>query len=1016
MVPPTDSCPACSTPVPGGSAFCPSCGTATELGTGRGTSRPDTDRTLQTGEVHFSRVKAALADRYIVEREIGRGGMATVYLAQDLKHNRHVAVKVLHEELATLLGPTRFLREIEITARLQHPHILPVHDSGEAGGYLYYVMPFVEGESLRVYLRRRGPLPLEEVLKLVGEVASALSYAHGHDIVHRDIKPENILLSAGHAQVADFGIARAISAAGDESITQTGAVVGTPAYMAPEQASDGEHIDGRADLYALAAVACEALTGQRLEMFSDITAAERAMMIARPDLNYAQAKALAAPLALDRVRRPRSADEWLDQLREAEKRRRPWRWVVGITAAAVLGMVGGWAIFGGQGASPTPSVSTIAVLPFSVTGAVDGTNLESALPQAIEKQLRWMPDYRILSTERVRAVLAEHFRDTSPGLDTLTSYLAAEFAVSEVLWGTADVSPSGELRLEVQVREAGTQRLVRTSEIAGPTDSLPALVSGIVAQAFGERLAGERAGWNLALPRGLHALNVYLEGETYFRRGAYDSAVRRFDEVIRLDSAYAPAYVKRMLAEILRIQPTRATQELKFALDAAGRYKEGLDPTTRQLLEGYELLVRDGQVEEAQQVFQSIADDHPDAVDAWFILGYLRVNFGPLLGLHPALARLDFERAHSLDPNFAAAILQLARIAIMQEQESRARRYIDQYLQIDSTSDWAELIRMVDTLVYGTVGGRVKAIGSFDERPAIVLEMLALSAGEFEQSPVDREVAHQAIDALWDRARTRQERSIAFRMRLASLVGTGRAASAAALVRQGRRWGVTRQDLDQWILLTAGTGVASLGDSAIQVAAARRLIEDEEEDGVSLWLAARWYRGRDARAATDAAVRLGDRIERAEFPSPLELSLRDDLEAMDALEAGDTLRAVGVWQQATQRYSLEQVTFGLLGSLWPLHLQRVRLAAAMGDHDEALAATASFEHMAGFVDQVAWMDIWPLRARALRATGDPLAASSVYRELRRIVRRADGPPVALQDSVERWLEEIHGSRAPADSS
>jgi serine/threonine-protein kinase len=154
-------------------------------------------------------VKDALADRYIVEREIGRGGMATVYLAQDLKHNRPVAVKVLHPELATVLGPQRFLREIEITARLQHPHILPVHDSGEAGGFLFYVMPYVEGESMRDLFKRRGQLPLEEAVRFVREVAGALSYAHAREVVHRDIKPENILLSAGHAQVADFGVASA---------------------------------------------------------------------------------------------------------------------------------------------------------------------------------------------------------------------------------------------------------------------------------------------------------------------------------------------------------------------------------------------------------------------------------------------------------------------------------------------------------------------------------------------------------------------------------------------------------------------------------------------------------------------------------------------------------------------------------------------------------------------------------------------------------------------------------------
>src|SRR5437899_8395919 len=161
--------------------------------------------------------------------------MATVFLAEDLKHHRSVAIKVLHAELAAALGPERFLREIEIAARLQHPHILPLHDSGDAEGLLYYVMPYVEGESLRQRLVSEKQLPLEDAFQITRAVASALGYAHSHDVVHRDIKPENILLSGGEAVVADFGIARAIRAAGGDKLTATGIAVGTPAYMSPEQ-------------------------------------------------------------------------------------------------------------------------------------------------------------------------------------------------------------------------------------------------------------------------------------------------------------------------------------------------------------------------------------------------------------------------------------------------------------------------------------------------------------------------------------------------------------------------------------------------------------------------------------------------------------------------------------------------------------------------------------------------------------------------------------------------------------
>ncbi len=211
-------------------------------------------------------LQAALTDRYQLERELGRGGMATVYLARDLKHRRPVAIKLLRPELASALGPERFLREIELTASLQHPHILPLLDSGMlvlgGGSRPYYVMPYVEGETLGDRLARERQLPVDEAVKITSDVASALGYAHEHGVVHRDIKPGNILLSGGQAVVADFGIARALSAASADRLTETGLALGTPYYMSPEQAAGDPHLDGRSDVYALASVLYEMLAGE----------------------------------------------------------------------------------------------------------------------------------------------------------------------------------------------------------------------------------------------------------------------------------------------------------------------------------------------------------------------------------------------------------------------------------------------------------------------------------------------------------------------------------------------------------------------------------------------------------------------------------------------------------------------------------------------------------------------------------------------------------------------------------
>ncbi|HSE50674.1 MAG TPA: protein kinase, partial [Gemmatimonadales bacterium] len=249
------ACPACQTPLPEQAHFCLNCGapTPTDPGTpARTTAAHDLSE--------LTRVRRALSATYKVERALGAGGMATVYLAEDVKHRRKVAVKVMRPELAQTLGADRFLREVEIAAQLSHPHILPVYDSGQADGLLYYVMPYVEGESLQERMQRESQLPVEDALRIAREVAEALAYAHERNIIHRDIKPANIMLSRGHALVADFGIARAMGSGA--SITQTGLAVGTPQYMSPEQASGSAGVDGRADVYALGCVLYEMLAGE----------------------------------------------------------------------------------------------------------------------------------------------------------------------------------------------------------------------------------------------------------------------------------------------------------------------------------------------------------------------------------------------------------------------------------------------------------------------------------------------------------------------------------------------------------------------------------------------------------------------------------------------------------------------------------------------------------------------------------------------------------------------------------
>ena len=304
----------------------------------------------------LTRLQAALAGRYRIERRIGAGAMAIVHLAVDEKHDRKVALKVLRPEIAAVLGHERFLREIKVTASLHHPHVLPLFDSGLADGFLYYVMPYVEGESLRDRLGREKQLAIDEALRLTREIGDALSYAHSHGVIHRDIKPENILLESGHAVVADFGIARAIHAAGGEKLTQTGVAVGTPTYMSPEQCAGSQELDGRSDLYSLGCVLYEMLAGQppftgptaESLVYQHLSAAPPAVTQLRPAVLAEIAGALARALAKNPADRFNPVVQFTEALVPRTgfvsvpvAARRASRWRVTLAAALLLVVVVG---------------------------------------------------------------------------------------------------------------------------------------------------------------------------------------------------------------------------------------------------------------------------------------------------------------------------------------------------------------------------------------------------------------------------------------------------------------------------------------------------------------------------------------------------------------------------------------------------------------------------------------------------------------------------------------------------
>ncbi len=389
----------------------------------------------------FERLKSALADRYRIERELGAGGMATVYLAHDVKHDRKVAIKVLRPELAAALGAERFLREIKTTARLRHPHILPLYDSGEADGYLFYVMPVVGGESLRDRLDREKQLPVDDALLIVGEVVDALSSAHRSGVVHRDIKPENILLEDGHAVLADFGIARAITAAGGDELTATGLVVGTPTYMSPEQAGGREDVDRRSDLYSLGCVLYEALAGVPPFVGPTPDSLIRQHMIAEPPtirtiratIPEAIEVTLTRALAKSPADRFQSAQEFANALKGGATQpmlpsgRMNWRARVAlyVTAAALVLAAGylGLRRFGQT--SGGAEERRIVVLPFENVGLPDEAHFASGITDEITSRLGEVPALAVISRRS-----ALRYRDVPLG------QIAEDLDVQFVLEGT----------------------------------------------------------------------------------------------------------------------------------------------------------------------------------------------------------------------------------------------------------------------------------------------------------------------------------------------------------------------------------------------------------------------------------------------------------------------------------------------------------------------------------------------------------------------------------------------------
>jgi len=635
------------------------------------------------------------ADRYRIEQEIGRGGMSIVYRAQDLRHDRPVAVKILRPEIAASLGKDRFLREIEIEAKLQHPNILPVYDSGSSDDSLWFVMPLVEGESLADRLKREGSLSAEDATRVVTDVADALQYAHDRDIVHRDIKPSNILISSGHALVADFGIARALSRATDDRLTAAGVAVGTPVYMSPEQAG-GESVDGRSDVYSLGCVLYEMLAGEppfhgdtpRAVLTKQMVGTIPSIEVTRSDLPPHFEPTIRRALAKDPGDRFESVADLAAAVTgqvlpfgPAWKRRQIRRAFIAVGAVVVLALAGWLALR----ARPAIALDANRILVFPITesdlppdaagAGLDAavliiTALEHAEPLKWDDGWRWMlPEHRsnpsLMSPDSAR--------------DIATS-LRAQFFLEGEFHSRAD-SATLLLRLHDVAGDSVYARSMATgplNEETYPLITLRALTDLLPKLIDPGRPAPDVSAIGDRRPP---AITAFLQGERAYRSARYDEARAYYSSAVERDSLFAFAALKGALAA----EWTHDSAEVERFLGAVAPHADLLSKRYLAFFDGIRAYEA-GMADSAIVAFKTSLEESPNWPEALTALGETHYHLIPA-GVRQAdsVARDYFEAAAAADSGFVPPLLHLAEIAIRNGDLERADTLVRRYSNAEPT-------------------------------------------------------------------------------------------------------------------------------------------------------------------------------------------------------------------------------------------------------------------------------------------------------------------------------------------
>jgi serine/threonine-protein kinase len=672
----------------------------------------------------LDRLRTALAGRYAVERQLAIGGMALVFLAEDVKHRRKVAIKVLRPDLAVTLGAERFLREIEIAAGLQHPHILPLYDSGSADDLLYYVMPYVEGDTLYDRMVREA-LPTHQAVQIAVDILSALEYAHRRGVVHRDIKPANILFSASgnHAVVADFGIARAVSAAG-QGLTVTGAAMGTPGYMPPEQAA-GRETTPRTDIYAVGIVLYECLTGRRWPAPTDLEELDWGGIPS--DL----CQSLKRALAWSPEDRWSDATAFRDSLMGKPPQPAAWRRNVAAIAGPILLLVfvvvAGLMLRGDGGTPTAAGTSTrIAVLPFTVRGTDEFAYLGEGMVDLLSTKLDGAGNWRSVDPRAVLSMVAREGGILDP---ERARPIASGFGAGLYVLGNI-VEVGGRLRLDASLYEAGQRsEAIAHASAEGGAEEVLELVDDMAAQLFAAQSATGGARLTqiaVVTTSSLPALKSYLNGVRDLRAARFPEAAAAFQDAVAADSTFALAWYQLSVAADWLIRADLA----RHAAEQAVRFGERLSERDRRLMEAL-YAARIGDAEQAERLYRSIVGTYPEDFEAWSQLGETLFHFGPRLGKSLGESREVWERVRRLDPDQSAALVHLARVDVAAGNvaglDSMAQKVIELVPEGDRTLEMQALMAFTrdDPVERARVRGLLN--GATDE----VLSEIMWSVGSF---------------------------------------------------------------------------------------------------------------------------------------------------------------------------------------------------------------------------------------------------------------------------------------------